>query len=97
MVLRLPPALNYVPAGLNSPPQCDNTWWCAVWEAWNCAKAGKVSQAHELYEYADSFLDGYELNASLSVLRHNDGSGSGTVHPIPPTENQVVSLLLPRL
>jgi len=85
------------PVGLNAPPLCEQSWWSAVWEAWNCSKAGRVSQAFELYEYADSFLDGGELNASLSVLRHNDGVGSGTVRPVPPTEDDVVSLLLPRL
>ena len=87
----------FVPTMLNTPPNCGNNWWADVWAAWNCSKAGRVSQAFELYEYADSFLDGGELNASLSVLRHNDGIGWGTVRPIAPTEDIVVSMLLPRL
>lgn len=98
MVFGLSPALEkFHPLMLNLPPQCGREWWGAVWEAWDCSKAGRVSQAHELYEYADSFLDGYELNASLSVLRHNNGTGSGTVRPVPPTEDIVVGMLLPRL
>ena len=86
------------PAMLNAPPNpLGQEWWCAVWEAWNCSKAGRVSQARALYEYADSLLDEYELNASLSVLRHSGGVGSGAVRPVPPTEDTVVSMLLPRL
>ncbi len=87
----------FVPLALNSPPQLGEGWWSVVWEAWKCSRAGKVSQAHALYEFADSFLDGYELNASLSVLRHNDGVGSGTVRPVPSTEDEVVSILMPRI
>jgi len=85
------------PTALNAPPPCEKGWWDAVCEAWLCSREGRVEQARALYEYADSFLDEYELNASLSVLRHNGGTGSGTVRPVPPTEDLVVSLLLPRL
>jgi len=86
------------PTALNAPPNpLGQDWWWSVWDAWNCSKAGRVSQARELYEYADSLLDGYELNASLSVLRHNEGVGSGTVRPVEPTEDDVVSIFLPRL
>lgn len=58
---------------------------------------GDVSTAKLLYQYADDSLNGYALNADLSILRHNIGSGSGNVIPIPPTEESVVHLRLPPL
>ena len=82
------------PTMLHAPPGCDMAWWADVWAAWLASKAGSVDIARTLYQKADS-CQSYELNADLSVLRHNPGEGSGTVHPVPPTEDNVVGVFLP--
>ena len=85
---------------LNAPPGCVQEWWELVWQAWCFSKDHHVETALNLYQQADDALDGYEMNPGLSVRRHNNGlagASSGTVRPVPPTEDAVVSCFLPPL
>ncbi len=85
------------PAFLNFPPGCQPEWWRGVWQAWQCSERRRLDEAFLLYEEADKQLDGYRLNPILSVARHNpDVSGFGSVRPVPPTQEDVVSCYLPR-
>lgn len=89
MAQRLP-----LPIGLGEPPGCTQEWWNKVWLAWQASLAGVVPEAGRLYDVADADLNDCTLNASLSILRHNVGKGSGTVVPVTPTEDRVVSFFL---
>ncbi|MDP2618643.1 MAG: sulfotransferase [Hyphomicrobiales bacterium] len=68
----------------------------AVVDGWQHAQAGRVDEARAAYVRADGFLP-VELSVSpdLSVLRHNVGRASGLVTTVAPTEDCVVSFVLP--
>ena len=87
-----------LPVMIGAPPGVNGHWWWIAWEAWQRSQEGNIVDALKLYREADGFLsNGYCLNADLSVLRHNSGDGTGTVRPVPPTEDWIVSCFLPRL
>lgn len=88
-----------LPVMIGAPPLTSGHWWWIVWEAWQRSQEGDIDAALDLYREADHVIraSGNCLNPSLSVIRHNGGTGEGTVRPVPPNENIVVSLFLPRL
>jgi hypothetical protein len=66
----------------------------AIGMAWNCSKAGRQEDALGFYRQIDAWLPTGRLNPELSLLRHNVGSAPGRVVPIPPNENDVLSVRL---
>jgi len=86
-----------MPTVLNSPKGCSSKWWDGVWQAYCYSANGLIDDAYRLFEDADLDLsDDCCLNPGLSLARHNTGiEYHGSVRPVPPTENKVVSCFLP--
>lgn len=66
-------------------------------QAWQASVAGRIEESLEAYRKADTILPQGTVCPELSVMRHNicDIPDTGCVHPIPATENTVVSMVLP--
>lgn len=72
----------------------------AAKNAWHASFENKPDEALEYYRQADSLMEtvtaerGPQFNPSLSLLRHNVGTGSGQVVPITATEDRVASFTI---